>query len=69
MSHLLRTKMGFHCRVIFICVNIPSYRETPKEQINVVKTELSIDGTRGKHILNLEYFKLIQKQFLGSAFL
>ena len=33
----LRTKIGFHCRVILTCVNIPSYRETPEEQINVVR--------------------------------
>ena len=52
----LQTKIGFHSRVIFRCVNIPSYRQTPKEQINVVKTELSIDGARGKLILKLEIF-------------
>ena len=52
----LQTKIGFHCRVIFTCVNIPSYRQTPEEQINAVKTELSIDGARGKLILKLEIF-------------
>lgn len=52
----LQTKIGFHCRVIFTCVNIPSYRQTPEEQINVLKTELSIDGARGKLILKLEIF-------------